>query len=190
VRRFVAVGSNLSRQLPEIFSAHHTPTLPLWQAMRASASFPIVFEPVTIAGSVFVDGGLTWNYPIDLFDGDFARRAIGPLAAVDLCDRTIGFVLGKDESSVADAAATKPTPIGNVREFANALIGFALDESTRLHTSADGLHRTVFIDTLGLSATDFGITEATRDQLVANGRAATEAFLARDGTEPAGGAAT
>jgi NTE family protein len=180
VRRFMAVGSNLSLQIPEVFSAHQTPTLPLWQAMRASASFPIVFESMTIDGNVFVDGGLTWNYPIDLFDGDFARRVRGPLLAIDLGERTIGFVLGKRESTVSDTTAA-PVTLDGFGAFTQALIGFALDESTRLHTSADAVARTVFIDALGLSSTDFAITDAQKESLIANGRAATTAFLASAG---------
>jgi NTE family protein len=182
VRRFMAVGSNLSLQIPEVFSAHHTPTLPLWQAMRASASYPIVFEPETIDGSVFVDGGLTWNYPIDLFDGDFARRVRGPLLAVDVGERTIGFVLGSKQSVVSDTPPGTPITIDGFGVFAQALLGFALDESTRLHTSASAIARTVFIDVLGISSTDFQISEAQKDQLVANGRSATQSFLAATGS--------
>ena len=179
VRRFMAVGSNLTHQLPEVFSAHATPSLPLWKAMRASASFPLVFQPMTIDGSVFVDGGMTWNYPIDLFDDRHARPFRGRLAPIDVGERTIGFVLGMQASAVVNEEPVSPTPIGDLGEFGKALVGFVLDESTRLHSSKDALDRTVFIDDLGLSSTNFEITKAEEDQLVTNGKSATTAFLAR-----------
>ena len=179
VRRFMAIGSNLSHQLPEVFSAHTTPSLPLWQAMRASASFPVVFQPVTIDGSVFVDGGLTWNYPIDLFDHGQQRRMRGRIEPIDLGERTIGFVLGKDPSAIVDEEPKQVTRIDDAPEFASALLGFALNESTRLHASRDALDRTVFIDDDQISTTDFFITKAEEDLLVTNGKKATEAFLAR-----------
>ncbi len=179
VRRFVAIGSNLSHQLPELLSAHNRPSLPLWQAMRASASFPMVFQPVTIDGSVFVDGGVTWNYPIDLFDGSYARRVRGSLPPVEQGERTLGFVLGQSQSAVVDEEPKRDTPIGSASDFAHALVGFALNESTRLHTTRDALDRTVFIDDMGLSTTDFSIARADEDRLIRNGKTATEAFLAR-----------
>lgn len=38
---------------------HETyPHLPVWMAMRASSSLPVVFMPVSIAGDVYIDGGM------------------------------------------------------------------------------------------------------------------------------------
>jgi NTE family protein len=47
----------------------------------ASASFPVLFEPVAIENSKFVDGGLLNNFPVE------------PL--VDLCDKIIGSHVNK-----------------------------------------------------------------------------------------------
>ena len=38
--------------------------------------------------------------------------------------------------------------------------------------------RTIFVDTLGVNATDFGITPEVQDELYRNGRAAAEKWLA------------
>lgn len=38
---------------------HETfPHLPVWMAMRASSSLPVVFKPMSIAGDVYIDGGM------------------------------------------------------------------------------------------------------------------------------------
>ena len=42
------------------------------------------------------------------------------------------------------------------------------------------LNRTVWVDTTGISATDFGLSRAQQDRLYESGRAATASFLARD----------
>ena len=179
VRRFFGVGTNLTLQIPEVFSAASTPELPLWQAMRASASFPLVFAPFTIDGAIYVDGGLTWNYPIDLFDGDYRRRTKGRPIELDRGERTLGFVLGRALDDVEDVPVTSPVRIDDLSTFGHALTSFVLDESTRLHVSKDAAQRTVMIDDLGLSAVDFDVTSAQEAQLVENGRAATYAFLER-----------
>jgi hypothetical protein len=38
-------------------------------------------------------------------------------------------------------------------------------------------HRTIFVDTFGVKATDFGIDKPTQQRLFDSGRAAAEAFL-------------
>jgi NTE family protein len=176
VRHFFGIGSNLTAQLPEVFSADTTPDVTLVQAMRASASFPVVFQPYLLGKSLYVDGGITWNYPIDLFDGDYTRRTRGRPAPEHTGDRTMGFALGA-MGNVADVAPPHPVAIGDLQEFAQALIAFTLDESTRLHTSRHGAERTIVIDDLGVSTTDFDITSAKEDALIDSGRKATAAWL-------------
>jgi NTE family protein len=54
----------------EIFSTQNTPDVEIALACRASASIPIVFEPVTINGHQYVDGGYRDNIPLNSFDKD------------------------------------------------------------------------------------------------------------------------
>ena len=42
----------------------------IWKAIRISISFPIIFDKVDYNGDIYVDGGLTNNYPIDFFSND------------------------------------------------------------------------------------------------------------------------
>jgi len=62
------VVSDLSTRRPRVFSAETTPDVPIWQAVRMSMSIPLFFASVDCEGHVMVDGGVTWNYPVDLFD--------------------------------------------------------------------------------------------------------------------------
>ncbi len=52
-----------------IFDARKTPDVEIALACRASASIPIVFEPVTINGVEYVDGGYRDNLPQKYFEG-------------------------------------------------------------------------------------------------------------------------
>ncbi|WP_341756705.1 MULTISPECIES: patatin-like phospholipase family protein [unclassified Candidatus Tisiphia] len=51
----------------QIFSAENSPDVEIALACRASASIPIVFQPVTIDGAEYVDGGYRDNVPMGYF---------------------------------------------------------------------------------------------------------------------------
>lgn len=68
-RSLYVVGSNLSLQIPEVFSDENTPNMEIWYAVRISMSIPLFFAAVKEDdGDIFVDGGVTWNYPLNLSD--------------------------------------------------------------------------------------------------------------------------
>ena len=172
------VVSNVTRQRPEVLCADNHPDMPLWLAVRASTSMPFVFEPVRIGDELFVDGGLSWNFPIDLFDhpelhlaqprGGFPRRA-----------DTLGFVLEPQklaEAGVRDWSSLPPHT-DNVLAYAGALMGFLSETANNLHLHPEDLPRTVFIDDCGVRSTDFKAPRQVIEQLIASGEQATRGFL-------------
>lgn len=66
---------------------------------------------------------------------------------------------------------------GDVRELL-AIAHTATGEWNRYLLADEGVgSRTVYVDTMNISATDFGLTPAQRDQLYANGVTAASRFL-------------
>jgi predicted acylesterase/phospholipase RssA len=63
-RDLVLTGSNLTRRALTWFSADDTPGLSVVTALRVTASLPPLFEPVTLDGELYVDGGVTANLPL------------------------------------------------------------------------------------------------------------------------------
>ena len=57
----------------EFFSYKTTPNMEVWQALRISISFPIIFNKVDLNNKIYCDGGLTDNFPIEIFDNDLDR---------------------------------------------------------------------------------------------------------------------
>ena len=57
----------------EIFDSRNTPNVEIALACRASASIPIVFDPVTINGKQYVDGGYRDNLPLNHFNKENAN---------------------------------------------------------------------------------------------------------------------
>ena len=52
---------------PKIYSSFYTPQKKIYEVVRASMSIPLMFKYVTMDNSIFIDGGLTKNFAIDLF---------------------------------------------------------------------------------------------------------------------------
>jgi NTE family protein len=176
------VASNLSRQRPQVFNAHCTPDLAIWRAVRASISIPLIFEPVRINDEYFVDGGLALNFPIDLYD----RWHCDPDTGVRTEIRnpsTLGFYLEPRE--LADDGDHYHAPcvaIDSLKSYALALGSYLTQNANARYIHPDDRRRTVFVDDLGVSATDFAISEVMIQALVDSGRRATRAWFAASST--------
>ncbi len=87
-----------------IFDARKTPYVEIALACRASASIPIVFEPVEIDGVQYVDGGYRDNIPMDHFEeaGDKSIEAEDisdspdKVKAAQKQGRTLSLAFGSD----------------------------------------------------------------------------------------------
>ncbi len=66
------IGSDITNTTQTIFSYETTPDMEVAEAVRISISIPLLFEAVIIeeegSKKVFSDGGVTKNYPINIFD--------------------------------------------------------------------------------------------------------------------------
>lgn len=157
------VATELSNQLPQIFSNTSTPDVAIADAVRMSMSIPLFFAAVQTDGRTYVDGGVVWNYPIEIFDAD------------DPDPLTLGLRL--------EAPIAKPPPpvdvddlLVYVKVLYESMIAVQADFYRR---SPADVARTVVIDDLGILSTDFAITQAQKLALIDNGARATRAFLAR-----------
>lgn len=173
------VASNISRQRSEVLCADNHPEMKIWQAVRTSMSIPFIFQPVVVNGDYYVDGGLSWNFPIDLFDHDEHHLA-QPMAGKPRSLETLGFVLEPQplaEAGVKDWSSL-PGHTENVLAYAGSVMGFLSETANNLHLHPEDLPRTVFIDDLGVKSTDFKAPVDVIERLIASGERATREFLA------------
>jgi NTE family protein len=155
------VATDVSTRLAQVFSATTAPDMAVAEAVRMSMSIPFFFAAVRSGDRVFVDGGAVWNYPIEMFDG------------VEPDWSTLGFRLANP------GPPPPPAKIDDLLAFARHLYESVLSVQDDYYArNVDDLRRTVVIDDLGLLATDFAITTAQKEALLATGRSATEAYLA------------
>jgi NTE family protein len=151
-------------------------------AVRASMSIPFFFDPVRIkanaatyegvsypAGTVtWVDGGLLSNFPVEVFD-----RSDGQPSRWS----TIGIKLSARDTTMPPGRASDDT-------FHEALdcLQTLLNNANRYYLTRDKVARTMFIESTGISATDFDITPQQRATLFDNGQKAAQWWLQQPAT--------
>ena len=138
-------------------------------AVRASASIPYFFEPVTLKGargrSTLVDGGLLSNFPISAFDRLDELPPRWP---------TIGIRL----DALGIGAEPPPEPVRNVVSMGIALVETAIEANQAEHVlDPCNIARSVYVDTRDIGAIDFSISEDEQRLLIERGHAAAAQFL-------------
>lgn len=144
------VAASLDQQAVQVFSFDTTPNVIVSEAVRASMSIPLFFRAMQVTGinDLFVDGGTIWNYPLTIFDKGIANPD------------TLGLYL-------TDFKPTPLCPVGNdeIGQYIKSLFEMLLASQDIDIGEDPGMEaRTMRIDALGISATDFSITA---DQTVA-----------------------
>ncbi len=139
-------------------------SFPIARAVRMSSSIPYFFQPALLERQkvthYIVDGGLLSNFPVWLFDVDGIPEW-----------PTIGFRLH-------DAAIDMDyTNITGLYSFSKALVSTMLEAHDRRHVQAAHAVRTIFVQTLGIKATQFNLSEQKRKELYQSGQQAARAFL-------------
>lgn len=144
-------------------------------AVRASASIPFFFEPMTMrsrrAGeeslvSTMVDGSVLSNFPVALFDRTDGRPPRWPTFGVRLSMRADGGVQTTDVSGTVSLAL--------------ALVETMLEACDARHIDDPCVQaRSIFIDTSGISPVDFAISDEMQEHLLLAGHEAAGSFLAQ-----------
>jgi len=161
MRKLRVFTTDLNRRVARELSLEKSPGFEVALAARMSGSFPLFFAAVRQGGSVYVDGGVLRNYPIDAFDGDQTNPA------------TLGFVLKNT------GLPPSGRPVDDLVQYSDALIESLLQVQTdALSTNRPDLERTAVLDDLGVSTLDFHLTPAQKDGLVAKGEQCTCEYLA------------
>lgn len=146
--------------------------IPVADAVVASASIPFFFRAQHLTCGpaqgnqtlTLTDGGSLSNYPIDIFDRQDGAPSRWPTLGVKLSARR------------APAAAWNP--VTNPVQMLKRLFSTMSSAHDTLYVDQPSVQaRTIFVDTTGISATDFSLDTTTRDQLFTHGQQAAAKFL-------------
>ena len=137
-------------------------------AVRASISIPLFFQPVPLADRTLVDGGVLSNFPIAIFD---APRPRWP---------TFGVKVIPDAPD-ANALLFPDLPLPQLpplRLLARVMTTAVLGHDQTYLEQPCVRRRAIPVDTSEVGIVEFGASEEKRARLVAKGEAAARDFLA------------
>jgi NTE family protein len=182
-------GTSLNHQELIVFSNKTFPEMKVKDAVRISMSVPLYFEAVIIDSTgavketkeatgyhhIMVDGGLTGNYPIFIFDSISSRdnhiRIADP--------QTLGLRIDTPEQIGYDVSqrGLAPIPIYHFKSYVEAFYSYVIENLNRGALQEADWQRTVSI-----SAGDIGpkikkLSTKEKDMLIGNGAAAMKDFL-------------
>jgi NTE family protein len=151
-------------------------------AVRASMSIPLFFEPVTIhdgkTGEVttLVDGGVLSNFPVEIFDRTDGKAPRWPTFGIQILpDLPVGSAQLLPPIAHPALRTLRLFPAGRVLEqvVATAIVG---NDQTHLEQPCVG-RRTIRVDTAGIGIVEFDASAKKREMVVANGAKSAEQFL-------------
>jgi NTE family protein len=141
---------------------------PVADAVRASISIPLFFEPVQLADRTLVDGGVLSNFPIAMFDRPKPRwPTFGVKVIPDAPDANALLFPG--------LSLPQPPPI---RLLARVMTTAVLGHDQTYLEQPCVRRRAIQVDTSAVGVVEFGCGEDKRAALVANGERAAREFLA------------
>lgn len=161
------IGTNISKNTSMVFSYNTTPNMEVAEAVRISMSVPLLFESITSTcisppneePYIFIDGGMLYNYPINLFD------SVSPLY------ETLGMYF---------KSTPAPRPIKNLVDFiSNTLSCSGNIQNALFESKPENIARSICIHTGDISAFNFDITpgDATYNFLYEQGYRSAEIYF-------------
>ncbi len=195
-------GTNLCTRYGEVFSIERTPDMPIAEAVRISMSIPLFFAGVQKKpNGLYVDGGCLNNYPVKLFDREkyvhpdnLGKTAVMRPYYIDQNEsflkdhpasspyiynkETLGFRLDSKREIAIFRYNEPPTQkVDNFSEYVLALVHTMLESQSNEHLHSDDWQRSIYIDTLGVSTTDFSLTDERKKGLEQSGKAGVKAYF-------------
>lgn len=137
-----------------------TPHLKIAAGIRRSSSIPIVFCPAKDGNRRFVDGGMLDNYPIQELYRWLPK------------DNVLGVAFRGDQKRVHALP-----PCTSITAYARRLVDILQEQALRVHVDEEDWSRTILVPHIGVSPTDFDISEMQKCHLVAAGEKYTNDFL-------------
>jgi len=177
-RDLFVVGFNLSTMSTQVFSYEDTPDAIISDAVRISMSIPILFLPhyhyiKSSAGErvkknedLWIDGGLTDNFPVRIFDRN--EFNVG----------TLGFYLvSSEEKALFEEGHERHGPTCPTRrdiktgiDYLKALFEAVVSaQQASTHLQSRDPERTIYIDNMNISALNFGLSMEEKQSLVNSG---------------------
>lgn len=195
-RDLYVTGVNLTKQKLEIFSYETYPDMKICDAVRISMSIPLYYKAVSVNPkgkiidnplasdncSVFVDGGLLLNYPIDIFDQtkylSTANDSTQNKAIFNT--ETIGLRLERCEQIDHETRLQEgfaPFEIQDFKTYVSALYNIMTESVSR--PKAEDISRTIYINDHEMNPRVRKVSEDEKQMMMLSGQQGVIEFFNR-----------
>ncbi|WP_040396742.1 patatin-like phospholipase family protein [Cesiribacter andamanensis] len=183
----------LNRQQLLVFSAESYPHMKIKDAVRISMSVPLYFEAVFIdqTGRVIprptdtreldlvMDGGITANFPLFLFDstvqvGQQTQRLANPATLGIRIDTDTQIALDRQDRSL------EQYPISSLQGYMQAFYVYVLESLNRPQLTEADWQRTISVSSAGVGPRVKRLSMAQKQALLDSGRTGVLTFLTSD----------
>ena len=164
------VASDITRKkpliLPDDLSDYNIDPMEfeIAKALRMSMSIPFYFKPVKLeykgGTSYIVDGGVSWNYPITIFDKNNISNT-----------PVIGFKFKNPKSSYTSEGRTDP--IAFLFDIAHTMAARNIEGDL----DEEDIKRTIFIPSMNVQVTEFNISRQKSVEIFRAGYKAAKEFI-------------
>jgi NTE family protein len=163
---YIFATSLNTNQLKE-FSLNKTPNTVVVEAVRASMSIPLFFQAYQFKNSnpdddIYVDGGLVYNYPMSIFDTDIINQ------------ETLGFFLTDIKADNSKNLVKYNNIFNYLKNGVDSLLN---SQYIDFMSDEEDVKRSVIIDSLGISPTNFKLTDNEKIELYNSGINSTIKYL-------------
>ncbi|HTF05042.1 MAG TPA: patatin-like phospholipase family protein [Bacteroidia bacterium] len=160
-------ATDLNAQGLKQFSYETTPNVVVAEAVRASMSIPLFFEAWSFTNNnpdnhIYVDGGMIYNFPITIFDNGSPN------------EQTLGVYLQNLGPAPPPSGLTHDHVLQYVRDLFDTMMDAQVVD---FDNDPEEKSRTIVIDNLGISATNFGLTDDQKTALYNSGKKYATAYL-------------
>jgi NTE family protein len=137
----------------KVFSYENTPDMVISKSVRMSMSIPLFFCPVKHEKKHYVDGGVSNNYPINMFDK--AGRESG---------ETLGIKLMSPTEEKTSRIYSKKMKCDNIVSFSCSILSHILNEIERREINENYWNRTLSVDTGTIGILEFNINNFKKNK--------------------------
>jgi NTE family protein len=190
-KQLYLTATNLSLQKTSILCHETFPKMEIRTGVRITMSIPFFFRALIVnqegrecskkersRGQVMIDGGITANFPIHIFDYQKYLDQSNDSSSV-INQETIGFRLDSEDQIEYDRSSggLAPVEIKKLKDFTNAFYRVVLENLNRQNLTTEDWERTVSISTAGISPRIKRMPENQKNLLVENGRKGVKEYL-------------
>jgi NTE family protein len=195
-RDLYVTGVNLTKQKLEIFSYETYPNMRICDAIRISMSVPLYYKAVYVNPkgriiekplpidncSVFVDGGLLLNYPIEIFDeSKYLSAATDTTITKPIFNtETLGLRLERCEQidhEIRFREGFAPFVIQDFKTYVSALYNIMTESVSR--PKPEDITRTIYINDYDMSPRVRKLSEEEKQKMMTSGRQGVIEFFQR-----------